>query len=262
MQHKHRRTVTSFFASPFVEKRRRSSSPSPTRAQASTRPSCRASSNRSSPRRRATKALGSASRSHRTSWSSTAEPSAWSHVSAKEPASRSVFPERKRSAPPPDCSGDAFEETGGAHASANAHRDDAPLLVPAPELVEQRGGELRARAAEGMAERDRAAVHVDLVVRDAELALAINGLARERFVDLEKIDVFDLHSILREQLLDRRIRTDAHDRGIDADRDVGAEIAEALQPKRLRGGFAHYERSGSAIRKRRAVARGDGALRA
>src|SRR4051812_34054337 len=86
---------------------------------------------------------------------------------------------------PGSFSGDALEEAGGSHASADAHRDDAVFAAPAAELVEDLRRELRARAAERMAQRDRAAVDVQTIFRDAQLARAVDGLARERLVDLE-----------------------------------------------------------------------------
>jgi hypothetical protein len=120
----------------------------------------------------------------------------------------------------------------------------------ATELVEDLRGELGAGAAERVAERDRAAVHVQPIGRDAELARAVEGLRGERLVDLEEIDVRDLEPGLREELLDRGERADAHDRRVDADRDVRAEVAEALQAERLRLLGAHDERGGCAVRER------------
>ena len=66
---------------------------------------------------------------------------------------------------------------------------------------------------------------------------------------------------LREELLDRRERADAHERGVDADGHEGAEVAEALEAERLRLLAAHDERSGRAVGERRAVAGRDRALR-
>ena len=57
-----------------------------------------------------------------------------------------------------------------------------------PELEQQRLEQPRAGRAERMAERDRAAVHVDLLAIEAELLLDREVLAGERLVDLEEID--------------------------------------------------------------------------
>ncbi len=78
-----------------------------------------------------------------------------------------------------------------------------------------------------MTERDGAAVHVELVVGDAQLAGAIDGLRRERLVDLEQIDVLDAKPGLREQLADRGHRADAHDVRIHARHRVAAQASRA-----------------------------------
>ncbi len=89
---------------------------------------------------------------------------------------------------------------------ADAHRDHAQLAAATAELVQQRGRQLRARAAERMAEGDCAAIDVQLVVCDAELAPAIDGLRGERLVDLEQVDVRDAEPALRQQFADRGAR--------------------------------------------------------
>src|SRR6185369_3706111 len=78
--------------------------------------------------------------------------------------------------PPPDItlSGDrvrpssGLEETRGAHAAADAHRDDAPALLLATELEQQRADHARAGHPVRMSDRDRAAVRVELRRIDAE----------------------------------------------------------------------------------------------
>ena len=85
-----------------------------------------------------------------------------------------------------------LKEPGSAHAAADAHRDDAVFDLPAFHLMNQLHGQLRAGAAQGVAERDGAAVYIDFLIRDVEFTLAISGLRREGLVDLEEVDVFDL----------------------------------------------------------------------
>src|SRR5215471_4914847 len=81
------------------------------------------------------------------------------------------FPERR--------SARAFDEAGGAHAAADAHRDDGVAALAAFELV-QRGRNLpRAGRTERVAEGDRAAVDVHTLRRQAELALAVERLRGE-----------------------------------------------------------------------------------
>ena len=62
-----------------------------------------------------------------------------------------------------------------------------------------------------MAERDGAAVEVDLARVDAELAHAGERLGGEGLVELDDVDVLDLEAGARERLAARRDRTDAHD---------------------------------------------------
>src|SRR6201995_813405 len=56
---------------------------------------------------------------------------------------------------------DALDQRAGAEAAAAAHRDQAHLLVGALHLVQQAGHQAGAGRAKGVADRDRAAVHVD-----------------------------------------------------------------------------------------------------
>ena len=59
-------------------------------------------------------------------------------------------------------------------------------------LVKQGHHEPGARAADGMAEGDAAAVHVDDVAVPAQFPLTREVLRREGFVDLDKLDVAQL----------------------------------------------------------------------
>src|SRR5438309_9335239 len=68
---------------------------------------------------------------------------------------------------------------GDAHAAADAERRQ-PLLGIAPgHLVEERDQHPRARGPDGMTERDRAAVHVDLARIPAEFLVDRAGLGGE-----------------------------------------------------------------------------------
>jgi hypothetical protein len=69
-----------------------------------------------------------------------------------------------------------------------------------------------------MAERDRAAVRVELVAErvDAELAADGQHLRGERLVQLHHVDVVDRHAGLLEHLAHALDRADAHDLRLDA----------------------------------------------
>src|SRR5437867_731423 len=71
-------------------------------------------------------------------------------------------------------------------------------------------GETRAGHAEGMADRDRAAVDVVLLGVDAELVARIQALASEGFVQLPEIDVVDLEAMALQQFWHGVDRADAH----------------------------------------------------
>src|SRR5690349_23043410 len=80
-----------------------------------------------------------------------------------------------------------LEQAGGTHAAADAHRHDDVLGLAATALDQRVAGAARAGHAERMADRDRAAVDVELVVRDAELVAAVEHLNGEGLVQLPQV---------------------------------------------------------------------------
>src|SRR6185369_13936559 len=87
-----------------------------------------------------------------------------------------------------------LDQDRDALAAADAGRGDAEALLAAPQLQHERQDQTRARRAERVPERDRAAVDVDLVTVQAELLLAAEVLGREGLVDLDEVDVGELHA--------------------------------------------------------------------
>ena len=79
--------------------------------------------------------------------------------------------------------------TGSDGPTAVMHSDAAPRRRRAPQRVHQRRQDARAARADRMAERDGAAVHVDLRRVEAELADDGQRLRSERFVQLEEIEI-------------------------------------------------------------------------
>ena len=65
------------------------------------------------------------------------------------------------------------------------------LAAAAAQLADEGGGEAGAGAAEGVAEGDRAAVDVELLLVDAELAGAGEDLGGEGLVELDQVDVVE-----------------------------------------------------------------------
>ena len=70
--------------------------------------------------------------------------------------------------------------------------DNAVLRLAAPQLVQQRDQQTRAGRTQRMAERDRSAIHVDLLAIEAELFLDRQVLRGEGFVHFDQVDVVEL----------------------------------------------------------------------
>src|SRR5205085_1628855 len=90
-----------------------------------------------------------------------------------------------------------FEQRRGAHAAADAHRDDGMLHATAPSFDQGMSDEPRAAHAERMPDRDRAAVHVEPFLRNAEAVAAMEDLHGERLVELPEPDVVDAQAVTR-----------------------------------------------------------------
>src|SRR5260221_7286188 len=85
-------------------------------------------------------------------------------------------------------SGEALEKLEGgsnSHASGDAERGQAEALLPPRHLVKERHHDARPGRADGMAERNRAAVDVHTLFRDAELREAGEDLRGEGLVQLD-----------------------------------------------------------------------------
>src|SRR5690242_15417807 len=102
--------------------------------------------------------------------------------------------------------------------AADAERRHAEPRVAVLHRVEERHQHPRAARADGMAEGDGTAVHVDAILRDAELAQDAERLRGERLVQLPEVDFLATQTRLLERLLRGRPRAHAHDRRVDAGR--------------------------------------------
>ena len=100
----------------------------------------------------------------------------------------------------------ALDQRGGADAAATAHRHEARLLVGALELVQQGRDQSCAGGPERVPERHRASVHVDPVHVWAQLTTPGRDHGGERLVDLDQVDVVDLHRVALEDVLRGRDR--------------------------------------------------------
>src|SRR6478609_6446158 len=100
----------------------------------------------------------------------------------------------------------SLDHHGDRLAAADAQRRHAALLALALQRIQQRRQDARARGADGMPERDRAAQHVDPLGIEIEQLIVGDGDHRERLVNLVEIDVADAEPGLLERALDRNRR--------------------------------------------------------
>src|SRR5213080_1259052 len=84
-------------------------------------------------------------------------------------------------------SAEALEHHRHALAAADAHGLQPEGAVLRLQTVEQRAGDAGAGHAERVADGDRAAVHVQLVDVDAQVAVARDDLRGEGLVDLDEV---------------------------------------------------------------------------
>ena len=110
-------------------------------------------------------------------------------------------------------------------------------------------------AADRVAERDRAAVDVDLVPVEAELATVGEGLRGERLVDLDQVERLDRHLDAVEQAADALDRGEEEPLGRDFGLGVADDPGERLQAEPLHGPFARDDRRRRAVRDARARCR-------
>src|SRR6185437_8112314 len=148
------------------------------------------------------------------------------------------------------CLSARFPERGDALADADAHGGGALGDSAAAHLVQQRGDDPRARAAERVADGDRAAVHVDLLRVELELVDAGDRLGGERLVQLDQFQVFDAPAGPGEDAVHRGNRADAHVVGVHAG-SGGADVARERRHARAVHGFLRHEqqRGGTVVER-------------
>src|SRR5208282_2766889 len=164
---------------------------------------------------------------------------------------------KRRSMARPRCVLINLKQAGGAHAAADAHGNDCELGA-APLTLDQRvAGHARAAHAVRVADRDRAAVDVEPLLRNAEPVAAIQHLAGERLVELPQIDIADLEPLPGQQFRYGENRANAHLVRLAAGDGEAAEGAERLQPAALGELGVHDHASRRAIRELAGIAGGD-----
>src|SRR6188474_471080 len=89
---------------------------------------------------------------------------------------------------------ETLDDRGVGHATALAHHLESVAPAGPLELAEQRRHEPAARASERVTERDRTAVRVHFRHVGVMLLLPRQHDRRERFVDLDEIDLVQRHA--------------------------------------------------------------------
>src|SRR5579862_6261678 len=127
-----------------------------------------------------------------------------------------------------------------------AKRCETALAAAFGKCVEQGNDEPRAGRADRMAERDRAAVHVETFARHAELAFKQEGAQRKGFVVLEQVDVAELQAAARKHLAGGRDRRLGEAPGRAGGPGAAEDFRDGLEAALLDGaGACEDERGGS-----------------
>src|SRR5207244_10406409 len=116
---------------------------------------------------------------------------------------------------------------------ANAHGLEADRLVGGLEVVDQRAHDAGARHAERVAEVDGPTVGVELALDvDAELVADGQDLGGEGLVELDDVDVGDVHAGRRQHLAHGLDGAHAHDLGRQTRHRAGDDAGKGGQPQR------------------------------
>src|SRR5208337_5288374 len=93
-------------------------------------------------------------------------------------------------------SGGIFDGQRHAHPAADAKRGQAPACLSLEHFVEQRHRSARSGAADGMAKRDGAAVDVEFLAIEMQLAVARQHLGGEGFIEFDQIEAAEVEAVL------------------------------------------------------------------
>src|ERR1700761_1779687 len=147
-----------------------------------------------------------------------------------------------------------------AHAAADAQRGEALLRIALLHFVQQRHQYARTGGADRMADRDRAAIDVDLGRIPAEVLVDRAGLRREGFVGLDQVEIADAPAGFFQRGARGRDWPRTHDLRIDAGlapRHDARQHGLAFLGRLLGG---HQDDRSRAIIDAGGAARGDGAV--
>ena len=152
-----------------------------------------------------------------------------------------------------------LEQQRAALATATAQRGRAQPAAATAQLVDQVQGDPGPGRPDGVAQRDGAAVHVDLLVPDAQVPHGLDGDGGERLVDLDQVQVGHAQASPAERAPDRGRRLGLQ-RGVRAGHDtVRADRGQHRRTVLRRRLGRHHHDGGRAVRDLR---RGGGRDRA
>src|SRR5271166_765347 len=103
-----------------------------------------------------------------------------------------------------------------AHASADAEGSKSAAAFAAQQFVEERDGDARAGAPDGVTKSDRSSVDIEAVAIEVKLAVAGQDLGGERFVEFDKIEVGEVERVFLLELAESRDGADPHDARVDS----------------------------------------------
>src|SRR4051812_15393690 len=149
-----------------------------------------------------------------------------------------------------------FEGHRDRAAAAQAEGREPVAAFAATELVKQRGDDAGTARTDRVPERDRAAVDVDAVPVEPELAAVGEDLGGERLVDPDEVEGLKRHLDSVEQLPDALDRRQEEPAWRDLGLGVSDNSGEWLEPVALHGPLADDDGCGRAVGDARGIARG------
>lgn len=137
----------------------------------------------------------------------------------------------------------ALDEHGDGIAAAQAQAADAALPTRAVQSVDEGDENARTRGSDGVTERDAAAGHIELLVRDAKRSHIADHLRGKRFVDLEEVDVCHAEAVVLQDLLDTQFWREEKVLRRNTDGVVIQDARDRRRTKLCRGsGARHHDR--------------------
>src|SRR3546814_53620 len=126
---------------------------------------------------------------------------------------------------------DALDNSGSAKPVGGTQRDKACVEIAPLKLVQHCTKDHCTRCPEWMAHGNRAAIDVDLVVRNFHVAHIAKHDARKSFVQFEEVNVLFCHARDFQGFLANCGRRRQHDRRLRTDVGISANASARFQPR-------------------------------